>query len=73
MHKDGDHPLKELAEEYLRLGGQRRAAVDDNQTSTRKWEPEPAAAERFWKERVETLPSDRRRDFETYLPSINGL
>ncbi|WEX75413.1 hypothetical protein PYH37_000824 [Sinorhizobium numidicum] len=62
---------RRLAEEYLRLGGHRRVAIDDNQVSIRSWEPEPAEAEAFWKRNVEPLAPERQREVELFLPTIN--
>lgn len=62
---------KALAEEYLRLGGKRRAKIDDNITRVRTWEEDPPEAERFWQERVAVLGEVGRRDVEFYLPDIN--
>ena len=64
-------PSLKLAEEYLRLGGSRRAKVDDNIVSTRKWESEPPEAETFWKENVEPMDDKRRQEVEVHLPSIS--
>lgn len=62
---------RRLADEYLRLGGHRRVVIDDNQTSIRNWEPEPAEAEAFWKLYVETLSPERQREVQLFLPTIN--
>lgn len=62
---------RRLADEYLRLGGHRRVVIDDNQTSIRNWEPEPAEAETFWKRNVETLSPERQREVQLFLPTIN--
>lgn len=62
---------RRLADEYLRLGGHRRVVIDDNQTSIRNWEPEPAEAEAFWKRNVETLSPERQREVQLFLPTIN--
>jgi hypothetical protein len=64
---------RELADEYLRLGGQRKAKVDDNIVNVRIWEDEPAEAERFWAENIAPLEDSRRREVELLLPSINAL
>jgi len=64
-------PSLKLAKEYLSLGGRRRSKIDDNITTVRQWEEDPPAAERFWKERVETLPKDERKQVEDFLPTIN--
>jgi hypothetical protein len=61
----------ELARTYLELGGTRKASLDDNQVSTRKWDGEPAEAKQFWDEHIATLDTDRRAEVETLLPSIN--
>ncbi len=68
---DGRTPSLRLAEEYLRLGGRRRAKVDDNIVSTRKWDGEPAMASAFWKENIEPLDDKQRREVELHLPSIS--
>lgn len=65
-----DKPVAELVDEYLRLGGTRRSANDDNKTSTRKWEPEPASAKSSWDENIAILDSERQ-EVETLLPSVN--
>ncbi|MBA5803611.1 MULTISPECIES: hypothetical protein [Rhizobium] len=64
-------PSLKLAKEYLSLGGQRRSMIDDNITDVRHWDKDPPEAERFWKERVETLPKDQRKQVEDFLPTIN--
>lgn len=64
-------PSLKLAKEYLSLGGRRRSKIDDNITTVRHWEEDPPAAERFWKERVETLSKDERKQVEDFLPTIN--
>lgn len=66
-----DKPVAELVNEYLRLGGTRRSANDDNKTSTRKWEQEPAVAKSYWDENIAILDSDKRQEVETLLPSIS--
>jgi hypothetical protein len=66
-----DTPAAELVQEYLRLGGTRKSANDDNRTSTRKWDSEPPEAEEFWKRKVEPLSDTRRSEIETLLPSIS--
>jgi hypothetical protein len=63
---------RQLAEEYLRLGGKRRVKIDDNQQTVRAWEEDPPAAEHFWHDRVEALEMRRRREVEFFLPSINS-
>jgi hypothetical protein len=62
---------KELATEYLRLGGHRLLVMDDNLLSTNSWEPDPPEAETFWNERIETLGLRRRNEVMSFLPSIN--
>ncbi|MBX4867542.1 hypothetical protein [Rhizobium bangladeshense] len=64
-------PSLKLAREYLSLGGRRRSKIDDNITTVRQWDEDPPAAERFWQERVETLPKDERKQVEDFLPTIN--
>ncbi|MBY3204884.1 hypothetical protein [Rhizobium laguerreae] len=64
-------PSLKLAKKYLSLGGQRRSMIDDNITDVRHWDKDPPEAERFWKERVETLPKDQRKQVEDFLPTIN--
>jgi hypothetical protein len=49
----------------------RRSRLDDNVASSRQWESDSAEAAAFWKERVETLPGEQRRDVESFLPSLN--
>ena len=63
--------LSELVEKYLALGGQRKAAVDDNLITTRLWEEEPAEAAEFWQRNMESLSADRRKELDILLPSIN--
>jgi hypothetical protein len=60
-----------LAEEYVRLGGKRRAKLDDNIVDTRLWEDEPDEAAAFWRDRIDSLPESERREVETNLPHIN--
>ncbi len=67
-----DTPLLQLAKDYIKLGGKRRAVVDDNVVSTRDWEPDTSEAEAFWKDNVETLDADERKQVELYLPTINA-
>lgn len=64
---------RELADEYLRLGGHRRVVIDDNETSVRSWEEEPPEAERFWREEVETLPPSSQREVQLMLRTINRI
>ena len=60
-----------LAEKYLELGGRRRAKVDDNIVSTRRWEDEPREATAFWEEHVAPLDEKQRQGVEIHLPSIS--
>ena len=62
---------KNLAEEYLRLGGRRLAVIDDNLGSSRDWKGDPPEAARFWKEQIACLSDREKRDVQTFLPSIN--
>ncbi|MQV97553.1 hypothetical protein GHK46_09290 [Sinorhizobium medicae] len=62
---------RKVATEYLRLGGHRRVVIDDNQTSVRNWENEPAEADAFWRRNIETLPPEMQREVELLLPTIN--
>lgn len=71
IREDAQAPSLRLAEEYLRLGGRRRAKVDDNIVSTRKWDDEPAMASSFWKEHIEPLDEKQRREVKLHLPSIS--
>ncbi|MBW6426084.1 hypothetical protein KX729_32485 [Rhizobium sp. XQZ8] len=66
-----DTPSLKLAQHYLSLGGTRKSKIDDNITDTRKWEDEPEEAAKFWKEKVEALSEDDRKQVENFLPSIN--
>ncbi|KAB1122149.1 hypothetical protein [Neorhizobium galegae] len=59
-----------LAEEYVRLGGKRKAKLDDNIVSTRLWDDEPQEAADFWRSEIETL-SESKRQVETNLPNMN--
>jgi hypothetical protein len=61
-----------LAEEYMRLGGMRRAKIDDNIVDTRTWENDPPKAAEFWESKIASLPEARRREVETHLPTINA-
>ena len=63
---------KDLATEYLRLGGHRLLVMDDNILSTNCWEPDSREAESFWNERIETLNPKRRNEVMSFLPSINA-
>jgi hypothetical protein len=60
---DGEKtPSLNIVEEYLRLGGRRRAKVDVNIVSTRQWDDEPAEACEFWKKHVEPMDDKQRSD-----------
>lgn len=61
-----------LSGQYLVLGGRRKSSADDNAISTRLWNDEPAEAREFWRQEVETLPEDKRKEVESHLPSISG-
>jgi hypothetical protein len=67
-----DPPTKKLADEYLRLGGKRLLVMDDNDLTTRSWEPDTPEADLFWKQKVQSLPDNRRTEVLSYLPSINA-
>jgi hypothetical protein len=60
-----------LAEEYVRLGGKRRAKLDDNIVDTRLWDDEPDEAAVFWRDKIDSLPESKRREVETNLPNMN--
>lgn len=62
---------KELADEYLRLGGKRLAKIDDNIVKIRRWEDDTPEAEAFWQKNIEPLDERRRVEVETHLPTIN--
>ncbi|MUO42872.1 hypothetical protein BBL17_013870 [Agrobacterium vitis] len=66
-----DTPSLKLAKQYLSLGGMRKSKIDDNITDTRKWDDEPQEAATFWKERIEILGEEERKQVENFLPSIN--
>lgn len=70
---DGKTPSLLLAEEYIRLGGRRRAKVDDNIVSTREWESDTAEAAAFWDEKIEPLGDGAKREVELHLPSISDI
>ncbi len=59
------------AMEYLRLGGQRLAKVDDDIVSTRTWDGEPPEAKAYWQANVEPLDEKGRREVALHLPSIS--
>lgn len=66
-------PTAKLAAEYLRLGGRRRAKIDDNHVTTRLWEHETREAEAFWNAHVAPLDEARRDEVITHLPTINRV
>lgn len=66
-----DNASKDLADEYRRLGGQRVAVIDDNLGSSRDWDGDPPEAAKFWKDKIEPLSDQDRRDVESFLPSLN--
>ena len=66
-----ENTSKELADEYRRLGGRRIAVIDDNLGSSREWDGDPPEAARFWSEHIAVLSDPKRRDVETFLPSLN--
>lgn len=63
---------QELAKQYQSLGGHRQLVMDDNKLSTRTWEADTPEAETFWKQRIEGLSPEVRREVESFLPSINA-
>jgi hypothetical protein len=73
VRDDDKTPSLKLAEEYLRLGGQRLAKVDDNIVSTRQWDDEPAEAAAFWNDKIEPMDEKQRREVEVHLPSISDV
>ncbi|TAV49429.1 hypothetical protein ELI30_14505 [Rhizobium leguminosarum] len=62
---------KQLADEYLRLGGKRLAKIDDNIVKIRHWDDDAPEAEAFWQKHIEPLDDKRRVEVETHLPTIN--
>ncbi|CAN7667680.1 hypothetical protein [Pararhizobium sp. LjRoot238] len=64
---------KDLAAKYIRLGGRRRAVLDDNLVSTREWAEGTAEAEAFWRDEIESLPDAERKDVQKLLPGINAV
>jgi hypothetical protein len=72
-HAAVEDPLtKKLADEYLHLGGKRLLVMDDNDLTTRSWEPDAPEADAFWKQNIQSLPDKRRTEVLSYLPSINA-
>lgn len=66
-------PTAKLAAEYLRLGGGRLAAIDDNTVSTRQWIHGTQEAQAFWNEKIASLDEARRDEVMMHLPTINGV
>ncbi len=66
-----DTPHQDLADRYLELGGRRQSIIDDNKVSVRQWDDEPAEADSFWREKVETLDEKARREVLLLLPSVS--
>ncbi|TCL63608.1 hypothetical protein [Rhizobium sp. BK251] len=66
-------PSLKLAEEYMRLGGRRLAKIDDNIVTTRQWEKDTPEAAAFWRENIEPLDANRRREVEVHLASISDV
>ncbi|WP_438617736.1 hypothetical protein [Oryzifoliimicrobium ureilyticus] len=64
---------KELADQYVKLGGQRKSKIDDNITNVRQWDQDSPEAEKFWAENIASLDEDRRKQVEDFLPSINAV
>ncbi|SES45229.1 hypothetical protein [Rhizobium sp. NFR03] len=71
MEDNTTTPSKKIADEYLALGGRRKAKVDDNIVSTRAWEDDAPEAAAFWKEKVEPMSDEERREVELHLPSMS--
>ncbi len=65
-----ENASKRLADEYRSLGGRRIAVIDDNLGSSREWDGDPPEAARFWDDHIATLPEEKKRDVETFLPSV---
>lgn len=63
--------FRELAEEYLRLGGKRQSKIDDNITSMRHWEGDPPEAARFWNAKIAPLEREAQEEVIFFLPDIN--
>ncbi len=70
---DTSNRSEKLAAEYVKLGGKRRAVMDDNLVSTRQWDDESSEAATFWRENIEKLPKGQQKDVEKFLPDINDL
>jgi len=62
---------RELAEEYLRLGGKRRVKIDDNIVDTREWDQDTPEANAFWDKHIKPLDRKKRAEIEVFLPSIS--
>lgn len=63
----------DLAKEYMRLGGKRRSANDDNLVSTREWEADSAQAKSFWKNEIDPLPRHKRDEVVSHLPTVSSV
>lgn len=61
-----------LASEYVRLGGKRKAKLDDNMTSLRHWEGDSQEAEAFWQNSIASLDADEQEQVIKLLPSMNA-
>jgi len=66
-----DTQTSRLAERYLGLGGTRLSMIDDNRISVRQWDDEPEAASTFWKENVECLDAETRKNVILLLPAVS--
>jgi hypothetical protein len=63
---------RELAEEYLGLGGRRRSKINGNDTDIQDWEEDPPEPEAFWLAEIEPLDEERRKEVELFWPSIKA-
>ena len=63
---------RELAEEYMRLGGTRQVMIDDNKTFVRQYDSESEAAGAFLENKIAVLDDERMKDVEFFLPSVNS-
>jgi hypothetical protein len=63
----------DLAQEYMRLGGKRRSANDDNLVSTREWEADSTQAKAFWKTKIAALPDEKRNEVISHLPAVSTV
>ncbi|SIQ89742.1 hypothetical protein SAMN05880582_104215 [Rhizobium sp. RU20A] len=64
-------PHQDLADQYLALGGRRQAIIDDNKVSVRQWDDEPQEADAFWRDNVDGLDDEGRREVALLLPSVS--